>query len=86
MNVRCSYNRSCDKETPKRSAKNEKRLQCFIEALHNPYANFKEVSGLKSAVVFTIFCLATGGGVGGREAGGVGGLLRLFCCMVKQNK
>lgn len=28
---------------------------------------------------FTSFCLATGGGVGGREAGGVGGLLRLFC-------
>lgn len=28
---------------------------------------------------FTSFCLATGGGVGGREAGGVGGLLRLSC-------
>lgn len=37
---------------------------------------------------FTIFCLTTGGGVGGREAGGVGGLLRLFCCteMYKMRK
>ncbi len=26
------------------------------------------------------FWRATGGGVGGREAGGVGGLLKLFCC------
>lgn len=26
-----------------------------------------------------IFCWFTGGGVGGREAGGVGGLLRLLC-------
>lgn len=33
---------------------------------------------------FTSFCLATGGGVGGREAGGVGGLLRLFCCRDRQ--
>lgn len=29
---------------------------------------------------FAIFWQATGGGVGGREAGGVGGLLKLFCC------
>lgn len=29
---------------------------------------------------FSSFCRATGGGVGGKEAGGVGGLLRLFCC------
>lgn len=29
---------------------------------------------------FTIFCRATGGGVGGSDAGGVGGLLRLLCC------
>lgn len=27
-----------------------------------------------------IFCRFTGGGVGGRDAGGVGGLLRLLCC------
>lgn len=26
-----------------------------------------------------IFCRFTGGGVGGRDAGGVGGLLKLFC-------
>lgn len=36
---------------------------------------------LSSSVVakpFISFCLAAGGGVGGSEAGGVGGLLRLF--------
>lgn len=27
-----------------------------------------------------IFCRFTGGGVGGRDAGGVGGLLKLLCC------
>lgn len=27
-----------------------------------------------------IFCRFTGGGVGGSDAGGVGGLLRLLCC------
>lgn len=27
-----------------------------------------------------IFCRLTGGGVGGRDAGGVGGLLKLLCC------
>lgn len=35
---------------------------------------------------FNSFCLATGGGVGGSEAGGVGGLLRLFCYKPKQTK
>jgi len=35
---------------------------------------------------FNSFCLATGGGVGGSEAGGVGGLLRLFCYKHKQTK
>lgn len=30
-----------------------------------------------------IFCRFTGGGVGGREAGGVGGLLKLLCCGIR---
>lgn len=32
-----------------------------------------------------IFCRFTGGGVGGRDAGGVGGLLRLLCCRDQYN-
>lgn len=32
-----------------------------------------------------IFCRFTGGGVGGSEAGGVGGLLRLLCCRNQQS-
>lgn len=42
------------------------------------------VSSSVVAKPFTSFCLATGGGVGGREAGGVGGLLRLFCWRSRQ--
>ena len=41
-----------------------------------------------SAVVakpLIIFCRLTGGGVGGRDAGGVGGLLRLFCWKPKMS-
>lgn len=34
---------------------------------------------------FAIFWQAIGGGVGGREAGGVGGLLKLFCCRRPKN-
>ncbi len=33
----------------------------------------------------SIFWRATGGGVGGREEGGVGGLLKLFCCREIKN-
>lgn len=50
-------------------------------------ADFRASSSVV-AKPLTIFCRATGGGVGGSDAGGVGGLLRLFCCenTTKENK
>lgn len=61
---------------------------CDIE-VHNheclPMAAALLASSSVVANPLIIFCRFTGGGVGGRDAGGVGGLLRLLCCR-NQNK